>query len=95
MIAVIGLTIFAARWLILGPLDTQRRTIQMISEGKLDILVPALNRGDEIGAIAHSVENLRRKLQDAAALQWESSFKGTAFSSASSAMMMTDRELNV
>ncbi|MEM9756886.1 MAG: methyl-accepting chemotaxis protein, partial [Pseudomonadota bacterium] len=49
------------------PLAALDRVLEDMAEGRTDIAVPHLDRGDEIGSIARSVEDLQAKLQDGAA----------------------------
>ncbi|MFZ3582045.1 methyl-accepting chemotaxis protein [Loktanella sp. DJP18] len=94
-VLALGLTIMLARILLIRPLNIQQQSIHRISQGELDVPSGALDRRDEIGAIAQSVEDLRATLTAAAAGQKEIAYKGTAFNAASSAMMMTDNAFRI
>ena len=94
-VAVLGATVLLSQVLIIRPLIATRHAVGRISAGELDIEVPAMSRGDEIGGIARSLDDLRQTLSANAASQREAAYKAAAFSSASAALMMTDRDLNI
>ncbi|WP_394154900.1 methyl-accepting chemotaxis protein [Loktanella salsilacus] len=92
---VLGLVILGSRILIIQPLNRQRETIRKISLGDLEAQTKQDNRKDEIGAIARSTDELRQKLLSAAADQYDATYKGAAFTSASSAMMVTSADYQI
>ncbi|WP_386679796.1 methyl-accepting chemotaxis protein [Loktanella sp. R86503] len=92
---VLGLVILGSRLLIIQPLNRQRETILKISLGDLEAQTKQDNRKDEIGAIARSTDKLRQKLLSAAADQYDATYKGAAFTSASSAIMVTSADYQI
>jgi len=53
------------------PIEKLTHVVEDINNGQLDVPVPAQDRGDEIGAIAHAVECFRTNLQQKVILESE------------------------
>jgi methyl-accepting chemotaxis protein len=70
LVLCVLLTVFAAR-AIAGPVVSLTATMQALAEGLLDRVVPAMQRGDEIGAMARAVDVFRRNERQARALTAE------------------------
>ncbi|WP_432448866.1 methyl-accepting chemotaxis protein [Aliiroseovarius marinus] len=74
------------------PLTRVGEDMQLVSAGDYGTQVSGLTRKDEIGQIAHTLENFRSSLEIAAVANIESSFRGAAFDSSSSAIMMVNAD---
>ncbi|MBU2359253.1 MAG: PAS domain-containing protein [Alphaproteobacteria bacterium] len=94
-VAMLGAAVLILRVLIIRPLNAAQMAIGRISDGELDLVVPAMTRADEIGKIARSIDELRKTLAKNAVAQREAAYKGAAFNSASAALMMTDQDFNI
>lgn len=77
------------------PLGRVASAMKQISESKFDIDVPSTDRGDEIGGIARTLADFRESLVEAEKVQFESQFRGAAFSGSSAAIMMVDKNLDI
>lgn len=77
------------------PLRKVGSAMEKVATGDYDVEVPALTRGDEIGAIARDLEGFRGKLADAAEATRASIFRGAGFEASSAAMLMTDENFNI
>ncbi|MEY8097002.1 methyl-accepting chemotaxis protein [Falsihalocynthiibacter sp. S25ZX9] len=77
------------------PLVRHRTAMDDVAHGNYTIEVPNLKRKDEIGDIARTLEDFRTTLLEAEATSRESLFKGAAFESSSSAMLMVDQDLTI
>ncbi|MBT9383681.1 HAMP domain-containing protein [Pseudooceanicola sp. CBS1P-1] len=77
------------------PLRAVARSIENVREEIYDAPVPHVARRDEIGEIGRSIEALRARLSDAAALTHEMSFKSAALESTSAALMITDSDFTI
>ena len=78
-----------------GPLVALGGAMQAISEARFDTTVPATGRGDEVGAMARTLETFRSSLAAAEGLAREAAFKGAGFEVAGAPMMMTDTDLSI
>jgi len=88
-LAVIGNMLLMYR-LVTRPLGRIQSVIQAFTGQSYDKVVPMQRRGDEMGRIAVSLENLRGTLAKARDAEMENTFKGAAFMTASAAMLLTD-----
>ena len=87
--AAAGLTVFAGH-----SAATYEETRSALEAG----LVAAgerADRGDEIGAVARSLEGFRQSLADGEAAIRDGMFKGAAFMGSSAAMMLLDKEFTI
>ena len=80
---------------IVRPLTTVSAAMDRIAAQDYDFEVPYRERHDEMGAIAENLEGFRAKLKANEADAKMALFKSRAFSTASAAMMVADRELNI
>jgi methyl-accepting chemotaxis protein len=92
--AALLLAVLTARG-VSGPLTTLGDAMQAISGRRYDTEVPATGRGDEIGAMARTLEAFRTSLAAAEGVAREAAFKGAGFEVAGAPMMMTDTELTI
>lgn len=69
--------------------------VQQISAKEFDIVVPARDRGDEIGQIAHAIEDFRVNLKNAAAAAYDMAFKSAAFEVSGAPMLVTDLDFRI
>lgn len=91
LLALVG-NIFFLRSMIARPLDSVGQAMAKVADKKFDLSIPYTGRGDEIGAIAGSLEEFRGRLASAESLQREAAFKGAAFEGSSAPMMMVDQD---
>ncbi|WP_417807149.1 methyl-accepting chemotaxis protein [Thioclava sp.] len=77
------------------PLRQLGATIRAISMGERDQPVHGTARRDEVGVIAHALDDLRTDLAKADAVQQEAHIKGTVFQNASAALMMIDADFRI
>ncbi|MDE0588741.1 methyl-accepting chemotaxis protein [Halocynthiibacter sp. C4] len=94
LIALVSV-MFVLRALLSKPLVQVRHAMEDVAKANYEAEVPSQKRNDEIGDIARSLEEFRQTLQDAEKSARESQFKGAAFESSSSAMMMVNKELRI
>lgn len=94
LIALIIVSILL-RGFLSKPLMRHRTAMDDVAHGDYAIEVPNLKRKDEIGEIARTLEDFRTTLLEAEATSIESMFKGAAFESSSSAMLMVDQDLTI
>ncbi|MBT2132683.1 HAMP domain-containing protein, partial [Aliiroseovarius lamellibrachiae] len=97
LIVVAGISVIAflvARSLV-KPLSTVSRSMTAIAGANYETAVGGTNRGDEIGAIAKSLESFRVSLIEAQDAAKESEFRGAAFASSSAAIMMVGNDLDI
>jgi methyl-accepting chemotaxis protein len=71
LLAALSVLAVASRQLIAKPLESLRGTVGALAEHRYDQAVAELERADEIGAIARSLETLRAELARAQALRDE------------------------
>ncbi len=89
LLSVIG-NMFLMYRLVTRPLGQIQAVIQGFKDRNYDRAVPLQGRKDELGSIAASLEELRGTLAHARDAELENTFKGTAFMTASAAMLLTD-----
>ena len=77
------------------PLVGLNATVQKIARRDFEIIVPARDRGDEIGQIAHAIDDFRKNLQAAAAAAYDMAFKSAAFEVSGAPMLVTDLDFKV
>ena len=94
VIAMVGNILFMWRTMS-RPLDQVGRAMGEVADKNYDLNVPNTGRGDEIGAIANRLEELRGRLKDAQEFQRDAAFKSAAFEGSSAAMMMVDDTFTV
>ena len=83
------------RRMVSRPLMAVNGAMQRVAAGDYAIEVPALNRHDEIGAIAQSLETFRNSLQSAAEATRIGLFKGSAYEGCSAALMICDTDMKI
>lgn len=66
-----------------------------VQGGDYDSPIPEAKRGDEIGEIGKSVDDLRGSLQDSAVAAQENRVKSAAIEATSAALMMTDSDFSI
>ncbi len=86
---LLALGLMIGRW-IAHPLARLNRTIEKISRREA-VAIDFLNRRDEVGDIARGLENFRAEQVAADGARLEMLFKGQAFATSSSAMVISDR----
>ncbi|AZQ67455.1 HAMP domain-containing protein [Silicimonas algicola] len=95
LLAVAGVaSLFVSRNLS-RPLVALGTAVRRIAEKDFGTPVPATGRGDEIGAIAQSVDAFRADLAEAEASARDAAFKSAAFEATGGPMLLTDLDLNV
>ncbi|WP_210302498.1 methyl-accepting chemotaxis protein [Rhodoblastus sphagnicola] len=62
---IVGLAVYLARNAIVAPIRATMEAMNALGQGQLGIAVTGADRGDEIGAMARTLEVLREKLQAA------------------------------
>jgi methyl-accepting chemotaxis protein len=67
--AVLGAAAFGATRILLKPLSRVQSVLEAIGSGLRDVEVPYLDRKDEVGAMAHSVQVFKQSLLEAEALR--------------------------
>ena len=77
------------------PLDRLTETMEAVSNNNFEVEIPATGRGDEIGGMANTLSRFRDKLIKAEKVQFESRFRGAAFSGSSAAIMMVNSDLDI
>jgi len=77
------------------PLRSVGTAMNKIAAKQLDTEVPHRNRGDEVGEIAHALEDFRTALIAANEIAQEGFMKGAAFEGTSAAMMMTTPDFEI
>ena len=80
---------------ITRPLSALGRAMKDIAEDRLETTVPATDRGDEIGAMAGTLEQLRQTLLAGVEVAREATFKGAGFEKSAAPMVLTDTEFNI
>jgi len=91
-------TLLAVGWFrhaLSRPLLHLAAAMDDIGRGDLAREIPARRRGDEIGRIAANLEGLRDRLSEGETLRRAAAFRGAAFDSASSALLVIDDDLRV
>ena len=77
------------------PINRLTSAMKCVSESRFDVEIPSTNRGDEVGGMAQTLAQFRNRLIEAEKVQFESRFRGAAFSGSSAAIMMVDHELTI
>lgn len=88
---ICGLGIWLARSVSV-PLDRVGAALRGVAQGDLATPVPDTARGDEIGAIARSLEDLQGTLRTAAGTEAENRFRSAALDASSAALMIVDAD---
>ncbi|MDP3339986.1 methyl-accepting chemotaxis protein [Frigidibacter sp.] len=83
------------RRMVSRPLVAVNGAMQRVAGGDYAVEVPALNRHDEIGAIAQSLETFRNSLQNAAETTRIGLFKGAAYEGCSASLMICDTDMKI
>ncbi|WP_374641618.1 methyl-accepting chemotaxis protein [Tabrizicola sp.] len=92
--AVLAFMFFVSR-VVTRPLGRIRSVIRSFADRDYSGPVPMQDRGDELGAIAASLEELRDTLARAQAAELDSTCKSAAFMGSSVAMILVDRDMAV
>ncbi len=77
------------------PLGQVTSVVERVAAKEYDITVPAIERQDEIGSIARSLDAFRGDLASAEAGAKDAAFKGAAFESTGAPMLLTDLNLQI
>lgn len=80
---------------LIKPILNLRGAIQTIGAGDLDVAIPGIQRGDELGSISASVEDLRAALKSSEGMRIEAAYKSAAFTAASAALMLADKDFKI
>lgn len=80
---------------LIRPILNLRGAIQTIGAGNLDVAVPGVQRGDELGSISASVEDLRAALKSSEGVRIDAAYKSAAFTAASAALMLADSDFKI
>jgi methyl-accepting chemotaxis protein len=80
---------------LIKPILNLRGAIQTIGAGNLDVAIPGIQRGDELGSISASVEDLRAALKSSEGMRIEAAYKSAAFTAASAALMLADKDFKI
>ncbi|MBY0423143.1 MAG: PAS domain S-box protein, partial [Parvularculaceae bacterium] len=80
---------------ISAPVVALGKTMDKIATGDFKTAVPGLKRGDELGAMAQSLDKFRGDLGAAEETNRVALFKGSAFDGSNTAMMLVDRDFKV
>ncbi len=70
LLLVLGMSIFLGRSIV-GPINGMTKAMRKLAGGDIDAEVPARNRGDEVGAMAQSVQVFKENMAEAAQLRRE------------------------
>ncbi|WP_010139560.1 methyl-accepting chemotaxis protein [Oceanicola sp. S124] len=90
--AVIGTLIARS---VTRPLRDLSGSISEVSREDYETPVPHVTRGDELGSISRSLEELRGKLLQSQAMQRDMAFQSAALDATSAALMITDDDFNI
>lgn len=77
------------------PLTRVGEAMDRVGTGNYEDAIPERRRRDEIGGIARRLDAFRSSLLFAESMSRENAFKGSAFQSTASAMMLVDRDLTI
>ncbi len=80
---------------ITGPVNAVRDGLVALVRGDYAGAVQGTRRGDELGDMARSAEDLRETLQEARAAEQDNIFRGAGFQASSAPMLMLDGDLRV
>jgi methyl-accepting chemotaxis protein len=89
------LTVWLVRRMVTRPLIGVSSAMQDISASQFDTNVPALDRTDEVGVIAKTLDMFRKDLASGDQARRESAFKGAAFETTSAAMMIANIDFEI
>jgi methyl-accepting chemotaxis protein len=89
------LTVWLVRRMVTLPLIGVSGAMLDISASRFDTEVPALERKDEVGVIAKTLDMFRKDLADGDQARRESAFKGAAFETTSAAMMIANIDFDI
>lgn len=92
---VAGLMAFLAARVVIRWIAGLSQTLTRMREGELEVEVPYTSRGDELGSMAHVIEDLRNALKVSRDAETETRRKGAALATTSAALMMTDVDFNI
>ncbi|TMV84276.1 HAMP domain-containing protein [Thioclava sp. BHET1] len=91
----LALSILFIRQMVTLALERLGTAMRGLAEKDYSVLVPGQSRGDEIGAIARTLEALRETLAAGELAAIEAAYKGAAFEDSSAAMMLVDQDMRV
>ncbi|MEL6958990.1 MAG: HAMP domain-containing protein, partial [Pseudomonadota bacterium] len=94
ILIALAAVVFVARGLS-RPLVGLNTAVQNIAKRDFDAIVPATDRGDEIGQIGQAIDAFRKDLKTAEESAVETAFKGAAFEVSGAPMMITNLDLEV
>ena len=95
MTLVVAIVAFLIARSISRPLTKVETAMRSVSEGDYAINVPGVSRGDEIGQIAHALDDFRHALGAAEQATSDGLFKGAAFEGSSAALVMINKEFEI
>ncbi|MBW6417301.1 methyl-accepting chemotaxis protein [Celeribacter sp. PS-C1] len=95
MTAIVALVAFLIARAISRPLTRVEGAMRAVSDGNYSVAVPGTERRDEIGQIAHALDDFRHALGRAEQATRDGLFKGAAFEGSSAALMMIDQDFNI
>ncbi|MEJ2028851.1 MAG: methyl-accepting chemotaxis protein, partial [Maritimibacter sp.] len=93
-LGLLAMIFFIRRW-VTKPVAGLVHNVDGIASENYDVVIPSINRGDELGDISRSVDHLREQLQAGAEQAKQSRFRGAAFEASGAAMMMVDDALKI
>ncbi len=93
VVVLIVLMMLGLRAWLTKPLVRTAHQVNEVSQERFDIDVHAAKRGDELGDLGKSVEELRQTLMKGKETARMNRFRGKAFESSSAAIMMTDADM--
>lgn len=93
-LGVFALVVVLRFW-ITKPMAGLSFAIDEIARGNFDVEVCTIKRGDELGDIGKSIERFREQLAAAEDASRLSEFRGAAFRTSQSAMMLVDADMNI
>lgn len=94
LLSLATVAVFLART-VSKPLKDIENVMRGMSKKDYDVRIPSLDRHDEIGLIAHTLDDFRNTLRSAETLNHENLFKGAAFEGSSASLMMIDQNFVV
>lgn len=80
---------------IVGPVNGVRAGLMGLVRGNYDAPIAGADRGDELGDMSRSADELRETLLEARAAETDNIFRGAGFQASSAAMLMLDSDLCV
>ncbi|KFE35407.1 methyl-accepting chemotaxis protein [Thioclava atlantica] len=94
IVVLAGLSALMART-VSQPLQKLGASIRAIAAGDHANEIPATGRRDEVGIIADALDGLRSDLKEAEVAQRQARIQGTAFGTASAALMLVDTDFRI